>query len=180
MCPDGHCAVDGPLKVGKVCAFMAQCTAHTKCSSLQGYCCPQVNGTNLDCCAPESPPDSTVNESTCGKDTGANCHVLGCKRARNATCESGQCICPDGHCTVPDPLHPEPGSDTLCSYKAACAMHSGCQGLLGDCCPSPNGTKLDCCAPTFAEIQSGGKGIEVGLWILVGALVASSCWSRLV
>lgn len=172
MCPDGHCAVDGPPGVGKVCSFAPQCAAHTKCSSLQGSCCPQADGTNLDCCAPETIADKG-NESMCGKDTGANCHVLGCKRARNATCESGQCICPDGYCTVPDPLYPEPASDTLCSYKAACAVHAGCQGLLGDCCPSPNGTKLDCCAPDIYQIRAGSTGLDVGLWALLGAWLVS-------
>lgn len=138
MCADGFCAEGG------ICKYKAECSMHTKCSDLLGMCCPSSdNESNLECCASEDITPPKVNETQCGRDTGANCHVLGCKDSRNATCVDRQCMCGDGQCTVPDPEYPD--GDKLCSFMKQCAFHSGCAGLLGDCCPGPNGM-LDCCA----------------------------------
>merc|ERR1712194_427804 len=102
----------------KLCSYNAECSAHSKCQGLSGFCCPQPNGVKLDCCATESGstmPDES-DDLVCRRNTGATCHIFGCNPEGNATCESGQCVCPDGHCAAPDPLHPE-GGDMICAYK---------------------------------------------------------------
>lgn len=168
-CVDKKCTcADGFCSEGGTCKYKAECAAHSSCSHLSGSCCPpDENSTNLDCCASESFVPLTTNE-TCGKDTGANCHILNCKASRKAMCVDRQCVCPDGHCTAPDPEFPN--GDSICTYRAECAFHPKCQGLLGDCCPGPSG-QLDCCASQDLE-TSASIGAALGSWSLLALATA--------
>lgn len=114
------------------------CSAHEKCQGLEGDCCPNAGGAMLDCCAAkcsQHPKCQGLEGYCCPTADGT---LLGC-------CDLGHAEPLEARLLTDD----EPSEARLLTDDVkSCSTHPKCAGLEGECCPSTQGTMLDCCEAT--------------------------------
>lgn len=107
------------------------CSSHSKCSGLEGKCCPTVDGVFLDCCDDD---DTKASNRQFGASAMCTAHPV-C----DALGLEGQC------CPTTDGLNLD-----CCNQASRCSANSACAHLEGECCPTADGVILDCCLSNSA------------------------------
>lgn len=134
----------------------AACSAHPRCRArgLTGDCCPTGDDVDLDCCSNNNPtrrptprPTGDNDEASCSAHP--RCHRLELAGLCCPTSDDVTLACcsnygdddddDDDHSSDCDDDHPD---------RAECSAHPVCRdlGLGGDCCPTNDDERLDCCS----------------------------------
>ena len=107
----------------------ASCSNHPACvdANLVGKCCPTPEGYFLGCCSARSSSHTTISTKVTENE----------KKSAAARNSGGN------DKNVPSKQQQQQGaSSSSCSTNPACAE----LGLVGECCPTPEGASLGCCA----------------------------------
>ncbi len=139
----------------------AACSAHPACSALAGDCCPTPDNTFLACCPdthsptraptphPTVHPTSHPTNTPTSHPTSHPTNIPTPHPTRNPTKN------PTKMPTRAPTNQPTP-SPTTHIEDAACSAHPECaaRGLTGDCCPTDEDERLDCCSATHLPTPS--------------------------
>lgn len=200
-CNDGECTKSrGDGSNDLVCKPSSKCVAYSLCAMLEGDCCPTSYGTMLECCKGSETELSgahslstaslalllgvaillldagVVASDGCAKDTQENCNLLSCGSSLNAKCvkvgNKNECYCNDGDCAESEG---DGSNDLVCKPSSKCSAYSQCAMLEGDCCPTSNGTMLECCKGPETELSGAHSlsALKFGLLLCVTAIVYS-------
>jgi hypothetical protein len=149
-----------------------ECESNPYCASLEGLCCPDSNGTMLDCCywndtvtaimTNETMAPSPFTTTTDGGSmaptttTGASSSFSPTSApssfgTTSFTSTSSSTIMPT---SIPVFVNV---TSEFCLDNAACAVLD----LVGECCPDANGTMLDCCYGAGADddVDAGDEDV---------------------
>mmetsp|Transcript_6645 Transcript_6645/g.9874 ORF Transcript_6645/g.9874 Transcript_6645/m.9874 type:complete len:237 (+) Transcript_6645:799-1509(+) len=126
----------------------ALCYQNKKCGQqgLTGECCPAANGVVLGCCdilSSDSDKSSTANSSSC----------IANEKCAAAGLEGDCCPAPGGihlgccDSTPSSVRQTEVSANKTESNSSSCSQVENCAllGLIGECCPTPDGVYLGCC-----------------------------------
>jgi beta-glucanase (GH16 family) len=122
------------------------CSAHQDCADLAGpNCCPNPEGTFLDCCGTSTgPPPTTPDSSRSTVNPLCSAHP-DCADLAGPNC----CPTPEGTfidcCSTSTEPPPTTPPLSLLAVDSLCSAHPDCADLAGDCCPTFSGIFLDCC-----------------------------------
>lgn len=130
----------------------ASCSAHPSCHGLTGDCCPTEDGETLECC--DDGHDPTRKPTPYPTRSPSHPTRYPTKRPTKKPTKKPSRK-PTPYPTKPPwrkptkkPTRsptPRPTGDI---FDAACSAHPRCRarGLTGDCCPTSDGLRLDCCS----------------------------------
>merc|ERR1711920_714942 len=115
-----------------------QCSAMKECAGLQGDCCPNAAGTQLDCCVlagvriaaeeAQEKADKAKKEADAAQAKADQAKAKAEKEEARAKKEGAQAKYIQDHIK-----------------EAKCKNNAGCKNLDGFCCPNLDGTVLGCC-----------------------------------
>ena len=129
----------------------AACSAHPACSALAGDCCPTPDNKFLECCPDTHSPTRTPTPQPTQSNPTSHPTSTPTKTP-TSTPTKNPTKNPTKTPTSAPTKQPTPGP----TEDAACSAHPECaaRGLTGDCCPTDDDKRLDCCSNTHSPTPS--------------------------